>query len=495
MRPRVLIVGAGMGGLAAAIDLARRGATVSVLERATAPGGKMRRVHVDGAGIDGGPTVFTMRWVFEGLLRDAGVQLEDVVDLTPAGILARHGWRDGSRLDLHADVDRSAQAIAEFAGVAEAEGYRRFCARSRQVYQTLARPFIDAQRPSPFGLTRSIGPGRLNDLLALRPWQRMWPALGQFFRDPRLQQLFGRYATYCGSSPLHAPATLMLVAHVEQDGVWLVRGGMHEVALALARVAAGQGAELRYGAHVQEVTVRNGKATGVVLESGEAIAADAVVFNGDCSALAAGRLGGAVRAAAPAVRPAERSLSAVTWCVRARAHGFPLLHHNVFFAEDYSREFDAIFRRRTITEAPTVYVCAQDRGHDGSIDGLERLLILVNAPADGDRTPLHADELAQLQQRTFDMMRGCGLELDAAAGGVVTDPAGFEALFPATGGALYGRATHGPFATFARPGSRSRVRGLYLAGGSVHPGPGVPMATLSGRRAAESAAADLGLPP
>jgi 1-hydroxycarotenoid 3,4-desaturase len=482
-----------MGGLAAAIDLARRGAAVTVLERAAAPGGKMRRVIADGAGIDGGPTVFTMRWVFEGLLRDAGTRLEDELQLSAADILARHAWREGGRLDLHADIDRSAAAITQFAGAAEADGYRRFCARSRQIYQTLERPFIDGQRPSPFELSRRVGFAHLDRLLALRPWRAMWPALGEFFRDPRLRQLFGRYATYCGSSPLSAPATLMLVAHVEQDGVWLVRGGMHEVARALARVATGQGADLRYGAHVREVTVAHGKVTGVELDSGERLAADAVVFNGDCGALAAGHLGTAVRGAVPEVKPAARSLSAVTWCVRARTQDFPLVHHNVFFAEDYAREFKAIFDRRTITEAPTVYVCAQDRGADVAIDGPERLLILVNAPADGEVAPLSEAQLADVQSRTFELMRRCGLVVAGVETGVRTDPRGFNELFPATGGALYGRATHGPFATFARPGSRSRIRGLYLAGGSVHPGPGVPMATLSGRRAAESVAQDLQL--
>lgn len=482
-----------MGGLAAAIDLARAGATVTVLERAAAPGGKMRRVMVDGAGVDGGPTVFTMRWVFEGLLRDAGTSLEDELQLAGAGVLARHAWREGGQLDLHADIEQSAAAIAQFAGPAEADGYRRFCARSRQIYQTLERPFIDGQRPSPLELTRRVGLRHLDQLLALRPWQALWPALGGFFRDPRLRQLFGRYATYCGSSPLSAPATLMLVAHVEQDGVWFVRGGMHEVARALARVAAGQGAAIRYGAHVREIVTTRDKVSGVVLDSGEHIAADVVVFNGDCGALAAGHLGDAVRKAVPLVPPAARSLSAITWCVHARTQGFPLAHHNVFFAEDYEREFDAIFGRRTITEAPTVYVCAQDRGSDAAVEGPERLLILVNAPADGDHAPLAPDQLVDVQARTFELLRRCGLVVEGEGRGVLTDPCGFNELFPATGGALYGRATHGPFATFARPGSRSRVAGLYLAGGSVHPGPGVPMATLSGRRAAESVAQDFRL--
>ena len=491
VRRRIVIVGAGMGGLAAAIDLARRGAAVTLLERASTPGGKMRRVNVGNVGIDGGPTVFTMRWVFDGLLRDAGARLEDVLELMPVDILARHAWRDGGRLDLHADVERSAAAIAEFAGTIEAEGYRRFCARSRQIYQTLERPFVDGHRPSPFELTRRVGLGRIDELLGMRPWQRMWPALGGFFRDPRLQQLFGRYATYCGSSPISAPATLMLVAHVEQEGVWRVQGGMHEVARALAAVAEGHGAEMRYGAHAAEIIVTNGRAAGVVLVNGERIDADAIVFNGDCGALASGCLGPSVAKAVPFAKRAARSLSAITWCLQAKTRGFPLVHHNVFFAEDYPREFAAIFGRRCVAEAPTVYVCAQDRAGDEGIDRPERLLVLVNAPADGDVAPLSIQTLSDIEQRTFDVMLKCGLEVERGSGEVVTDPSGFDELFPATGGALYGRATHGPFATFSRPGSRSRVPGLYLAGGSVHPGPGVPMATLSGRRAAESVAQDL----
>ena len=495
-RPRrhVVVIGAGMGGLATAIDLARRGAAVTVVERATAPGGKMRRVEVDGAVIDAGPTVFTMRWVFDGLLRDAGTRLEDVLELVPAGILARHSWRDGNRLDLHADVDRSADAIAAFAGGAEADGYRRFCARSRDVYRTLLGPFIDAQRPSPLQLTRRVGLGNVAALWATRPWQRLWPTLGQYFRDPRLQQLFGRYSTYCGSSPLSAPATLMLVAHVEQEGVWLVPGGMHEVARMLAQVATRLGADLRYGQHVRELVASDGKCTGLLLDDGRRIDADAVVFNGDCGALAAGCLGQAAAHAVPAVRREARSLSAFTWCLRATTRGFPLAHHNVFFAEDYPREFRSIFGERRVTEAPTVYVCAQDRADVGGvIEGPERLLVLVNAPADGDHGAVAAPEFAAIEQRAFALLAACGLEIERGNGGVVTGPAQFHDLYPATGGALYGRATHGAFSTFARPGSRSRLQGLYLAGGSVHPGPGVPMATLSGRRAAECIATDLSL--
>lgn len=486
-RKRIIVIGAGMGGLAAAVDLARSGAEVTVLERAAAPGGKMREVMAGGAPIDAGPTVFTMRWIFEGLFRDAGHSLEQALSLQQADILARHAWRRGGRLDLFADIDKSADAIGDFAGAAEARGYRAFCARSADIFRTLKGSFIAAERPSPLDLVRRVGFANLGALLRTAPMSTLWQALGEHFRDPRLRQLFGRYATYCGCSPWLAPATLMLVAHVEQDGVWFVKGGMRRVADAMQKLAETHGAAFHFGTEVAEIIVKNGRAVGVRNAAGETLPADAVVFNGDVAALAQGMLGPAPRNAAPDTPPAARSLSAITWCIKAPTSGFPLQHHNVFFAEDYAAEFEAIFRKRDITAKPTVYICAQDREANASLpEGTaERMLVLINAPADGDRRPITPKALQDYAARSFAVLRDCGLEIARGEGAeVVTTPEGFARLFPGSGGALYGRASHGTSGTFARPGAVTRLAGLYLAGGSVHPGPGIPMATMSGRIAA-----------
>jgi 1-hydroxycarotenoid 3,4-desaturase len=513
---RVVVIGAGIGGLAAAADLARHGAAVTLVERADAPGGKLRQLvvadpggppatvaatadglgGVNALGIDAGPTVFTMRWVFESLFADAGQSLSAQLDLVPAVTLARHAWRGGGQLDLFADRQRSADAIGQFAGAADARGYLAFCDRAAEVYRTLQHSFMAAPRPSPLGLVRRLGLRGLPALWRTAPLCSLWQALGRHFSDPRLRQLFARYATYVGSSPWLAPATLMLIAHVEQDGVWLVRGGMHQLALALQRLGQAQGVCHRYGCGVRQIVVENGRAAGVLLHNGERLAADAVVFNGDAQALASGLLGdGARHAAAPTPR-AQRSLSAITWCVRAPSHGLLPAHHNVFFADDYRAEFDALFKHRRISAAPTVYVCAQDRGEHApqppAPGAAERLLVLINAPADGDQagrfTP---DALALHQQQAWAVMRACGFDVDLARGSaVVTSPVGFDALFPATGGALYGRANHGAMASFKRPGAASALPGLYLAGGSSHPGAGMPMAALSGRLAAAQWLAD-----
>jgi len=490
----VVVVGAGVGGLVCALLLSHRGVRVTLVETSDAPGGKMRQVVVGGSPIDSGPTVFTMRWVFEQILHSVGQSLDAVLQLQPLSVLARHAWRDrDQRLDLHADIHRSADAIAAFSSPSEGRRFLEFCQQARAVYQCLEGPYIRSSRPSLMGMGVDLGLGGLRTLAGLGPWASLWDALGKHFHDPRLRQLFGRYATYCGASPWLAPATLMLVAHVELDGVWSVQGGMHQLARVLADLAQQQGAVLRMRTHCKRIRVRDGRACGIELGDGERIDADAVVFNGDASALGQGLLGEAARAAGPVTRRDARSLSAVTWSVKARTAGFPLVRHNVFFDADYRSEFTDIFSRRRLPERGTVYVCAQDRQDDAQDPGqAERLLCLVDAPPDGDLRPCNATEIETCQQRSLELMRDCGLEIDpSSAQWVTTTPNDFNRLFPGTGGALYGRASHGWMTPFQRQDSSSKLAGLYLAGGSVHPGPGVPMAALSGQLVAETVMAHL----
>ena len=485
---QVVVIGAGIGGLVAALRLAVAGLDVTLLERADAPGGKMRSVAVGGARIEAGPTVFTMRWILDEIFSEAGADLSERVALTPARVLARHAWSASERLDLFADIDASTDSIAAFAGPREADGYRRFCARAAEVFRTLDGPFIRGTRPGPVDLARRAGLSGLGDLWRIQPFATLWGALGDYFRDPRLRQLFGRYATYCGSSPYRAPATLMLVAHVEQAGVWSIAGGLSRLAAAAADLAEERGATIRYGAEVRQILTERGRVSGVVLADGERILADAVVMNGDVSALASGLFGPDAARAADPVAPGDRSLSAVTFCLEARAQGFPLSHHTVFFSGDYRAEFDAIGRGRLPAD-PTVYVCAQDRTAGTEPSGRERLLCLVNAPA-GPEPPFTRSEIDACETTMRGRLSACGLTLSAGET-VTTTPADFAALFPATGGALYGRASHGWSATFKRMGARTKLPGLYLAGGSVHPGPGAPMAAQSGRTAADTLLADL----
>jgi 1-hydroxycarotenoid 3,4-desaturase len=489
MTERVVVIGAGIGGLVAAVMLAARGLDVLVVEKEAAPGGKLREVTAGTARIDAGPTVFTMRWVFEEIFAAAGASLDEHLTLTRSRVLARHAWADGSRLDLFADRAESADAIGAFAGAAEARGFEAFAARAARIWRTLEGSFIREDRPSVLDLVAKAG---ARDLMGISPFTTLDRALAEHFRDPRLRQLFGRYATYCGSSPYDSPATLMLVAHVESEGVWLVEGGMHRLAVVLAALAERLGARLQYSTGVRGITRRGGRAAGVVLADGRRVEADAVICNGDSNAVATG-LFGDLGAAVKPTPPAERSLSALTWAVQTVPEGFPLLRHTVFFSDDYRAEFDALKRGR-LPEMPTVYICAQDRA-DADVAATaapERLLCLVNAPAAGDSGKPNREEIARCAERTLHQLRRCGLTLDLdRQQTVTTGPAQFGTLFPATGGALYGPNAHGWAASFRRPGARTKLPGLYLAGGSTHPGPGVPMAALSGRMAASALMADL----
>ena len=495
----VIVVGAGMGGLVSALLLAHSGVRVTLVEAAAAPGGKMRRILVGGMPVDSGPTVFTMRWVFEQIFAQVGSNLADVVKLKPLDILCRHVWRGGDEgLDLFTDVNRSADAIAKFSSPAEAQRFKDFCKKAKQIYSHLEGPYIRSSRPSLAGMGLDLGPSGMAALASLGPFASLWQTLGHYFHDPRLRQLFGRYATYCGASPWAAPATLMLVAHVELDGVWSVDGGMHALAKAFATQAAARGAMLRYNSPCKRILVTDGRASGIELADGEQLHADAVIFNGDASALAQGLLGDAAKKAASVTPLDKRSLSAITWSVNAKTAGFPLVRHNVFFDDDYALEFDEIFKQHKLPSRGTVYVCAQDRNDDAqTIAGNERLLCLVNAPAVGDQMAGHYlsdSEIQSCQEQSLKLLGQCGLALDltsAIAHHVRTTPNEFNRLFPGTGGALYGQASHGWMTPFQRPSSASKLPGLYLAGGSVHPGPGVPMAALSGQLAAATVMAHL----
>ena len=488
-----MIVGAGVGGLACAIRLASAGFRVRVLERAAAAGGKARVATVGDAEIDAGPTVLTMPWVFDELFAAAGSSFRTAVALERAELLARHAWRDGKTLDLHADRARSADAIGELFGAAEARAYLAFCADGKRMYDLSEAPFLRSQRPTMGSILTKFGAAGLAAFAKLDGHRTMWRALEQRFAAPRLRQLFGRYATYCGSSPFEAPATLNLIAHVEAEGVHRVRGGMRGLIVALESLARSIGVEFFFDHPVDRIVVTNGRATGALacetLHEG-----DAIVFNGDVSALGTGLLGrDTARAATPTAGDA-RSLSAVTWTMRARASGFPLVRHNIFFSDDYAGEFEALLRRGSLAAEPTVYVCAQDRAdapRAGEAGEEERLLVLVNAPATGDVPGRwNETENQRCTTATLTLLRRAGLTLDPTES-VQTTPADFHRLFPGTGGALYGPRSKGPLSVLSRPSATSKVARLYMTGGSVHPGAGVPMAALSGQLAAARICEDL----
>lgn len=479
----MVIVGAGVGGLACAVDLAAGGARVVVLERAPASGGKARSVLAGGQAIDGGPTVFTMPWVFDELFDRAGRSFRSAVTLEQDEVLARHAWRDGTRLDLFADPGRSADAIGRVFGLGEARAYRAFCEDTRRIFAIAKEPFLESQRLTLLGIVGRFGAAGLATLAKLDSHRSMAESLRRRFGEPRLRQLFGRYATYVGSSPFEAPATLNLIAHVEEKGVYRARGGMRALVRALEDLAVELGVTIRHDTEVDRIVVEGGRVRGVAAR-GDFTRADAVVFNGDVSALGSGLLGREAARGTSPTAPDARSLSAVTWAMVARAEGMPLVHHNVVFSDDYPAEFDALLKARRVPAEPTVYVCAQDRADAEGSPAEERLLVLVNAPPTGEEPGRWSTGERERCTRVMErMLSQAGVSL-APTATVQTTPVEFHRLFPATGGALYGPRSKGSRSVLARVGAATKIPGLYLAGGSVHPGAGVPMSAMSGCLAA-----------
>jgi 1-hydroxycarotenoid 3,4-desaturase len=491
--PQVAVIGAGIGGLVSALLLAYKGLNVTLFEAADTPGGKIRQVQVDGVGIDSGPTVFTMRWIFDQMLAELGTSLENILQLEPLGILSRHAWAGSDQyLDLHAEKMLSFESIAQFSSKQEATRFLGFCKQTQTLYNILERPYIRSEKPDLMSMMTDLGFGGLSALGGLGPFSSLWQSLGKHFHDPRLQQLFGRYATYCGSSPWLAPATLMLIAQVEMDGVWSVRGGMFEVARALAAMGQTYGVTTRYGTTCERIMLKNGQVTGIRLAGGEVFESDYVVFNGDVNALSQGLLGEDLRSSFQIPSLQERSLSAFTLSMHAQSSGFPLVRHNVFFDQDYKSEFTDIFQKRQLPQSGTVYLCAQDRDDSGLLKTRhERILCLINAPSDDGFNTLAQPEIEQCELSRLQLLRQCGLAIQAEPHQIIrTLPQDFARLFPGSQGALYGQATHGWTSAFHRPSAKTMIPGLYLTGGSVHPGPGVPMAAMSGRIAAARLMAD-----
>ena len=484
-RQHVVIVGAGFGGLAAAIRLAAAGARVTVVEAADVPGGKAKATGSSAGPIDAGPTVLTLRGEVDALFMLAGRRTAEEVDLVALPELARHFWPDGSSLDLFPDPDANFEAIRAFAGPREAQAFRQFDRLAEALYLAFEGPVMQASRPEI---------GRIARAALARP--RLWPALlpGRnlqsllrgYFRDPRLVQLFGRYATYVGGRPRHAPAVLALVWRAEAAGVWAVRQGMHGLAVALAEAAKGLGVEFHFATRAKRILRQGGRVVGVEVDGGSTLACTACVFNGDPGALQDGLLGDAAQAALPPRRHPP-SLSAWVWSFAATPVGVPLAYHNVFFTEDPGAEFGPIGAGK-MPEAPTLYVCAMDRAV-GATNGLERFEIIMNAPA-GQRCPPGEEKLCHT--RTFPRLARFGLSFRPEPGpACLTTPKMRAERFPGTLGAIYGQSPEGTFAAFQRPTAQTGLPGLYLAGGGAHPGAGVPMALLSGKHAAVACMADL----
>ncbi len=478
---QVVVIGAGIAGLCATLRLATIGVPVTLLETHGHVGGKIRAVPSPAGSIDAGPTVLTMRHVFEDLFAYAGEELSDHVKLIKQDTIARHFWPDGSQLDLFSDMDASTAAIESFSGSKSADEFVKFCRHAKRLFDAFDAPMIQNAKPNLPAASSSVlrNPSILP---SLAPFSTLKSLLHNSFSDPRLRQLFGRYATYVGGAPAHAPGILALIWHAEASGVWAVDGGMHTLAEAIASLAQARGAQIETGVHVSNIVQLPEGGYRVDVEGQVSRHCDDLLFAGDPRALATGALGTMVQACAPETLKEPRSFSARVHSFAATPEGVELAHHNVFFDADPDAEFADLMASR-LPRDPSVYVCAMDRGLNRKVPTLERFEIITNAPA----RPGCLEDSETWHPKIIRKMANCGLTFSPTPTHTsVTTETDFARMFPSSLGALYGQSPHGLMAAFRRPTSETILPRFYLAGGGCHPGAGVPMAAISARHAVEA---------
>jgi phytoene desaturase len=484
----VIIIGAGLGGLAAAIRLATQGARVTVLEKNCSLGGKVNIHRAAGYSFDTGASLLTMRHVLAELFSSAHRSLDDYLELVPLEPLCRYHWPDGTTLDASTDAFKTEREIARIASPEDVAGFRAFLLDAQRKYEVASRTFL-AHSLNDF--PKLLRPRYARDLAAISSLRTLDSHVRRYFRSPYLRQLFNRFATYNGSSPYRAPATFALIPYVEFGlGAWHVRGGMYELPKALVRLAEELGVVVRVEAEVEKILIEEKRARGVRLTSGETLTSDAVLSNADAVDTYRRLIDRQARRVYTnrRIEKLEPSCSGFVLLLGSMRRYAQLAHHNIFFSRDYPAEFHAIFDERRPALDPTIYVCASSRT-DASLApaGHENLFVLVNAPATSTQTNW-TTEARGYRDLIVRRLEENGLEGLSAAIDYehIITPEDFERTYHANRGSIYGISSNQRRNAFLRPPNKARdIESLYFAGGATHPGGGIPLVLLSGKMAAE----------
>ena len=492
---KVIVIGAGVGGMSAAARLAKAGHDVTVFESNDRTGGKCQTRWVGDYAFDIGPSLLTLPAVYRDLFLKTGKRIEHVLDIKPVDPAFEYNFADGVQivfpnLSLKGICDSIEQKLGEEAG----DQWHNLMQRAEHMWDASRGPFVESELKSIGSLIAKKG--FLKDLRMISPLTSLRTLTSKYTKNPYLQKIVDRYATYSGSDPRKVPAVLLTIAFVETSfGAWHIKGGIGQLSVALENRCRELGVKFELNSPVTRITHQGSRATGVEVND-RIIEADFVVANADAE-LVYNKL---LPANLSAVKSERRKLASASKSLA----GFSLLlgldnsklsgsapemkHHNVYFPEDYDAEFDDIFQRKVPVNDPTIYICAPNDSDMVKGSNKEAWFVLVNAPrhepgAGWDWNKGSAEYAAKIIAKLDALGLKVSERLDVME---FSTPADLESSVGAPGGSIYGTSSNGARSAFLRAKNTSPLKNLYCVGGSAHPGGGLPLVGISAEIVAEA---------
>lgn len=483
---KITIIGAGLGGLAVSCMLAHQGHEVTILEKNSSPGGKISQKTENGYRFDTGPSLLTMPFILEKLFAFCDEEISHFVDIKPIDPICRYFYPSGVQFDCHQDTGVNVAQIQQFAPN-DVQPYKQFMEYTQQLYERTKGAFLFNPL---YGLS-DLGELTFTDFFKIDAFKTVAQRIDKTFESTEMRKFFKRFTTYNGSSPYKAPATLNVIPHVELSlGGYYINGGMYALIEGLASLAAKQGVNIRYDIEIQSIKSTDNIVDGVIDSSGQFHSSSLVVSNSDATEtylhlVDQNEISSLKRKRVASLEP---SCSGFVLMLGIDKQYNVLEHHNIFFSEDYQREFDQIFDHKVMPDDPTIYIANTSYTNpDHAPEGGSNLFVLVNAPYMNS----HIDwekEKHNYKEQVIRILQERGLT-DLGDHIVYSDmitPKDFYQKYRSNKGSIYGTSSNSKLSAFMRPKNKCRsIKGLYLVGGSTHPGGGIPLVTLSAFHAVE----------
>lgn len=483
---KIVVIGAGIGGMCAAARLARAGHKVALYEASDRPGGKCRTEWIGRYAFDTGPSLLTIPAVYRDFFQRTGKHMGQEMELVEVNPSFDYRFHDGKSVKFtNLSRKQTLQSISESFGDEAAEQWDRVLNRAERMWDVSREPFVESELRSPLSLLKRKNIFRDLRIIAPRATLRDFG-----LANPYLAKIMDRYATYSGSDPRKAPAVLSTIAFIEEAfGAWHIKGGIGTLSEHISQRCEKVGVEIHLSSPVASIDLKGGKAIGITLESGEKVGADIVISNSDAG-LTYNKLIKSSSRKLKRIRKAqsklEPSLAGFSLLLGLRpAPGEKLSHHTILFPEDYDAEFEAIFTKKVPVEKPTIYICSPNDPEMVKSPGHEALFVLVNAPRHSEDPNDGFDwgdsEFSKRYAHSIiDQIEAAGISIrDRLDLLEIRTPLDLQNSVQAPGGSIYGTSSNGPRAAFLRAKNRSPIKNLYLVGGSAHPGGGLPLVGLS----------------